>query len=74
MLAVIWFQDGQGNFMSDESRELKVMRLMAWSRAQGELHSMLTTHYCGRPGENYERLHNAIVAFIKEIEEKGLHE
>lgn len=54
------------------SRELAVMRCMAWQRAKGELNSMLATFYDDR--KHYEKLKSHIEDFIEEAESEGLSE
>ena len=62
---------------SNDSREIRTMRHMAWERAKGELHSMLTTFQGdGNPGlsEEFTNLDKAVQDFITHVEDEGLHE
>ena len=61
--------------MSD-SREVRVMRQMAWHRAKGELASMLATHYNPMVGDsgNYNKLDLLISGFIGDVEDDGMEE
>lgn len=62
---------------SNESREIRTMRHMAWERAKGELQAMLTTFWGdGNPGpcEEFVNLDKAIKEFITHVEDEGLHE
>lgn len=58
--------------MSEESREIRTMRHMAWARAKGELDSMLDTFWDN--DENYQALKKKIREFTKEVEMWGLQE
>jgi hypothetical protein len=55
--------------MSGERVETVILRKMAWERAKGELHSILTT-YIGN--YNYSEMKVAIDQFIENVEENGL--
>lgn len=55
----------------EESREIAVMRRMAWERAKGELASMLQASF---ENNNYTSLDDSIRDFIEEVEDNGLHE
>ena len=50
----------------------KIMRLMAWERAKGELNSMLQTHVGER--DQYIKLKKSITDFINDVEKNGKHE
>lgn len=54
-----------------ETPEIMIMRHMAWSRAKGELLSILAT-YC--KNENFEPMKDAITCFINKVESEGLWE
>ena len=58
-----------------ESRELIVMREMAWERAKGELNGMLAT-YSGdkRDIEKYHKFNNNYKSFVKYVEDNNLEE
>jgi len=54
---------------------IRTLRSMAWSRAKGELHSMLHTFWPQTASpEQYTKMADAIKVFIKEIEDNALHE
>lgn len=55
--------------MSEESREIAVMRRMAWCRAKGELMSMLETCH---NNDNFTELSAAINDFVAKVEGNGL--
>ena len=65
--------------MSTASKEIReTLRLMAWERAKGELHSMLQTYWPGDSGvyppsgvsEQYMAVKNCLETFIKDFEDK----
>lgn len=56
----------------DEEAIIRNLRHMAWERAKGELRSMLHTFW--NDAEQHEGLSAATSAFIKEVEDNGLHE
>jgi len=58
--------------MMEESRELRTMRQMAWSRAKGELDSMLATHWSG--DDKYRDMKAYMDEFISAVEIMGLQE
>ncbi len=45
---------------------------MAWQRAKGELQSMLMTYY--NEEYKYRGMSSAIDAFVRDVEDNGLHE
>lgn len=57
--------------MKEEPMEVKVMRLMAWERAKGELRSLLRTYWSG---ENFEAMQSVVNEFIEAVESNGLQE
>lgn len=57
--------------MNDESREIRILRTMAWERAKGELRSMLHTYYTN---DNYDKFSLEVKNFIKTVEDNGLQE
>lgn len=58
--------------MEQDSREIRTMRCMAWSRAKGELDSMLHTYW----GEEarFEEMERLIKEFVQTVEMNGAHE
>ena len=54
------------------SREIKVMRLMAWDRAKGELRAILNTYW--GEDERYKDMRDEIDNFIASVEGEGLQE
>ena len=54
-----------------ETRELRTMRSMAWSRAKGELDSILVTYY---NNDNYVKMKTAIDEFVAHVEDNGIQE
>lgn len=52
---------------------LKTMRYMAWSRAKGELKSMLDTYWTGG-SEKFTELKNTIDKFVEDIEDNAKQE
>jgi len=61
--------------MGSESIEMRVMRMMAWERAKGELNSMLPTYQDeNEKDDRFDRFDNALDSFVKEVEESGLAE
>jgi hypothetical protein len=54
------------------SRARAVLRLMAWERAKGELHSILQTYWDEDYDEGFEDMRKAVNAFIKKVEDDGL--
>jgi len=60
--------------MTDDSKEIRTMKFMAWERAKGELRSMTHCFWTHNTEDNYEKLNEAIETFIKSIEDNGLHE
>ena len=59
--------------MKEKSRELRVLRAMAWERAKGELNAMLHTYY-PLDGMRYDQFSTQLHKFIRQIEQNGLHE
>jgi len=55
-----------------ESRELKVMRQMAWERAKGEIESMLCTYW--ETPSDYENMQNEFDKFVEIVECNGYQE
>lgn len=55
----------------EESREIRVMRNMAWERAKGELESILCTYY---GNDNYDKFEEKLNEFVKYIEDWGIQE
>ena len=60
--------------LEHESREIKVMRAMAWERAKGELFSMLWTYYENSPtDEDWFAILDALITnFIEDVENQEL--
>lgn len=56
-----------------ETREIRVMRNMAWERAKGELKSMLWTHYDFESAK-FDNFNKAVNDFIQKVEDEALHE
>lgn len=62
---------------SNDSREVRTMRHMAWERAKGELHSMIASFWGdGTPGgcDEFKKLKKTVDNFITDVEDNGLHE
>ncbi len=59
--------------MEEESKELRVMRYMAWARAKGELDAVLHS-YWGAEEYNYLRMQELVSSFIDSVESEGLQE
>lgn len=59
-----------------ETKEMRLLRAMAWERAKGELKSMLHSYYNASPGgdDNFEKMNSLTKEFIVRVEENGLHE
>lgn len=57
-----------------ESRILHCMRAMAWQKAKGEMNAMLETYYSNLDGDKFERFKLEFEAFVKHVENEGLHE
>ena len=55
-----------------ESRELKVMRQMAWERAKGEIESMLCTYW--ETPSDYKNMKNEFDKFVQIVEDNGYQE
>lgn len=55
---------------------LRTLRMQAWERAKGELHSLLSSFWSQTDEERdqYNELHNLVKAFISKIEEEGYAE
>lgn len=56
-----------------DEKILRTMRHMAWSRAKGELESMLDTYWSGS-AEKFNTMKKAIDDFIKDVEDNGKQE
>ena len=62
-----------GSVMYTESKIIRTMRLMAWERAKGEMHSILEAYWCADDErEEYKVLSDEIKKFIKTVESRGL--
>lgn len=61
-----------GSFKADDTN--RVMRSMAWERAKGELRAMKHTFYGEDGGQKFLDFCAAIEGFIKDVENRGLHE
>lgn len=57
--------------MSD-SRELRVLRMMAWERAKGELRSMLNTYWDDH--DRFTAMNEVMTEFVKHVEDNALEE
>lgn len=55
-----------------ESKEIQVLRLMAWERAKGELESLMYTYWGSE--EKYMAMRKAVDDFVKDVELRGLEE
>ena len=60
--------------MSEDSREIRTMRNMAWARAKGELDSMLSSYWGDDGTENFNRMQALIKEFTETVESEGVHE
>lgn len=58
--------------MSDESKEIRSMRNMAWSRAKGELNSILDTYWGNQKG--FMKMDALVKEFIDKVESEGCQE
>ncbi len=58
--------------MSDDSRLMHTIRVMAWERAKGEMRSMLHSYW--DDASAFRMLDHKIEAFIKDIEDNGYQE
>ncbi len=57
----------------EDTAEIRTMRMMAWSRAKGELDSMLSSYW--EDGANrYGRMNQLIKELIENVEMEGLQE
>ena len=59
--------------MSEESREIRAMRSMAWSRAKGELDSMLNSYWSDDVA-SFRRMQELIKEFVETVESEGVQE
>ena len=55
-----------------DKNDRRILRMMAWERAKGELKSMLHTFYDEEV--DYAVLESTIDAFIDDVESNGKHE
>ena len=58
--------------MSGDTAEIRTQRMMAWSRAKGELDSMLCTYW--NNSEAFKEMEKQIKKFVDRVESNGLHE
>lgn len=58
--------------MSNDTREIRTVRMMAWSRAKGELDSILCTYW--EDSDKYDQMEKKVKEFIKSVESQGLQE
>ena len=58
--------------MSGDTAEIRTQRMMAWSRAKGELDSMLCTYW--NSTETFKEMETQIKEFVQRVESEGLHE
>jgi len=56
-----------------DEKILRTMRHMAWSRAKGELESMLDTYWSGS-AEKFNTMKKTIDDFINDVEDNGKQE
>ena len=57
---------------SQDERTIRTMRYMAWSRAKGELASILETYW--EDQDAYDQMRVKIKEFVEEVESLGLQE
>ena len=58
--------------MSEESKEIRVMRMMAWARTKGELSSILNTYWGNQMG--FIKMDRLVKEFIDKVESEGCQE
>ncbi len=58
--------------MSGDTAEIRTQRMMAWSRAKGELDSMLCTYW--NSTEAFKEMEKQIKELVTQVEMQGLHE
>lgn len=56
-----------------ESKEIRIMRNMAWARAKGELNSMLATYYDFTTNQ-YDEFRQKMEEFVDYVEGHALQE
>ena len=57
--------------MESDSKEIQIMRVMAWERAKGELNSILAAYWIDR--ESYEKMRDKVNEFVKDVEDNELY-
>jgi len=51
-----------------DSKEIRVMRFMAWERVKGEMEAILAAFWDDDEGENYKKLHKLFHDFMDKID------
>lgn len=57
--------------MGEEPMQNRILRMMAWERAKGEMNAMLSTYFNNY--EKWDEFRKAMANFINTVEDKGMY-